>query len=798
MRPEHLRDMLACNRRRAINRLLRALQATESLAQAGALPSCCRWMLGSRLVFLKKKHGTKPRPVRVGEVWRRVVAKHSLQQHSAKVRKRMLEAHQYGVAIPGGGEILIHTRRVLEQSLKLDAATGVWAIVDVDFVNAFPSFEWDAIDEAMAAQLPELAAWTQWCHQEPADIDLPCGGVHHARRGAEQGCPHGSLQCGVVLAEVVKEAAAEMSRRKGGGKTGCFSFWYCDDGQAVCRPQDVDLFLECLDTVAARAGATRGEGVDVKSSVRLIGHPDALAAFDGDWATERVQRTCKIGVPNADCEVLGAAAGAPAASAALFEARTAALRELHGALAEVNDPAAELTMGRLCADVSRVTHLLRAAGPELDHELLGEHDEILDNFVARTLGGDLPRSSLDQAALGASEGGLGFRRAVGLALPAFVASRIEARPFVQRLFDAMAAEGVEVPRALALYDEQTDAALEKLLGGLNASRAGLARSSCECAAEAAAARLAALQRGERLVPTGAPVGDGQAADLLLGELGAEDPEHPAGPAARRPRLQRVLATLHDKERLEALTAEAAGPDQRRLQELSDKTVSSEWLWALDPAQPASLEPDAYVAAARLRLGASFALEPLQCRICSGTLDPRGSHALCCAPGESTRGHNDVRDNVFDLARQADATAEKETLGLLDTAPGFRPADVLTTAVSPGWVSCLDVGVAAPEAQNAGDDCTESMRRRKRRVYAKYLDALEAEGIEYKPLVWSCWGREHPDTTAVLTQLARQAARRRGAADHKELLRRVRAQVGAALARRAAAMLRACLPSGLGL
>ena len=112
---------------------------------------------------------------------------------------------------------------------------------------------------------------------------------------------------------------------------------------------------------------------------------------------------------------------------------------------------------------------------------------------------------------------------------------------------------------------------------------------------------------------------------------------------------------------------------------------------------AAVEPDAYVAAVRLRLGAGFADQPLQCRVCAGTLDPADLHALCCAQGESTRGHTDARDCVFDLARLADATAEKETLGLLDTAPGLRPANVLTSAVSPGWVSALDVGIAAPHA-----------------------------------------------------------------------------------------------------
>ena len=206
MRPEHLRDMLSCNRRRDVNRLLQAIHALEAKAAEGAPPATWKWMLESRLVFIAKKKGPAPRPVRVGEVWRRVVAKHSLHQHGHRVRQRMLDAHQYGVAIPGGADVLVHTRTVLERCLQDDPSTGVWAVIDLDFENAFPSLEWPAIDKGMDSLMPELAPWTQWCHEGPSDISLPSGSVHRAGRGAEQGDPHGSLQCGVVLADVARTA----------------------------------------------------------------------------------------------------------------------------------------------------------------------------------------------------------------------------------------------------------------------------------------------------------------------------------------------------------------------------------------------------------------------------------------------------------------------------------------------------------------------------------------------------------------------------------------------------------------
>ena len=87
-----------------------------------------------------------------------------------------------------------------------------------------------------------------------------------------------------------------------------------------------------------------------------------------------------------------------------------------------------------------------------------------------------------------------------------------------------------------------------------------------------------------------------------------------------------------------------------------------------------------------------------------------------------------------------------------------------------------------------------MCARKRHDYAKYLDELEQrEGIIYKPLIWSAWGRAHPETDIVLHNLARQVARRRGLRDHHMILRRTRAAVGVQLMRRVARMFLSCVP-----
>ena len=61
-----------------------------------------------------------------------------------------------------------------------------------------------------------------------------------------------------------------------------------------------------------------------------------------------------------------------------------------------------------------------------------------------------------------------------------------------------------------------------------------------------------------------------------------------------------------------------------------------------------------------------------------------------------------------------------------------------------------------------------------------------------PMVWSAFGREHPDTSAVFETLARAAARRRGWRCHRLLLRRTRCAIGVQLVCGAVRMTRAVL------
>ena len=111
----------------------------HAAASAGTLPAEARWITASRVCFLKKKRGPVPRPIRVGEVLRRVVAKRLAYDARQSAGKLLLEHRQFGAGIPGGLDALVAFRLTAEKVLLRRERR--MAVVDIDLAKAFPSFE---------------------------------------------------------------------------------------------------------------------------------------------------------------------------------------------------------------------------------------------------------------------------------------------------------------------------------------------------------------------------------------------------------------------------------------------------------------------------------------------------------------------------------------------------------------------------------------------------------------------------------------------------------------------------------
>ena len=82
--------------------------------------------------------------------------------------------------------------------------------------------------------------------------------------------------------------------------------------------------------------------------------------------TNRIRDTCQILPHNSKIEVLGTLIGTPKGRDDFFEGRLNKLQALREDLADNEDAGIELLLARLCANITKVAHLLRAHGCHLN------------------------------------------------------------------------------------------------------------------------------------------------------------------------------------------------------------------------------------------------------------------------------------------------------------------------------------------------------------------------------------------------------------------------------------------------
>ena len=197
-----------------------------------------------------------------------------------------------------------------------------------------------------------------------------------------------------------------------------------------------------------------------------------------------------------------------------------------------------------------------------------------------------------------------------------------------------------------------------------------------------------------------------------------------------------------------------------MSDLAARDANHEWLWMIDANKGVALTPDDYVAAVIMRLLAAGTETSAFCGNCGSVpIGTSGTHCLLCARGQSTTGHNKVRDVLFKACSQTEPSTEIEPVGLILSRPLLRPADVLTGASGlTGCLAALDVGICSPNARGAGDDCLQSMLNRKNDRMKPFETELDQAGVQYKPIIFSCYGRPHDDAIKMVSSLARRIAR----------------------------------------
>jgi hypothetical protein len=823
LRPEHLHAFSTTRRAGARHRYDEAMRAFVGAAIRGELPECAWWITGSSLTFIKKKgagDSDAPRPLRVGEVLRRCVAKRIAAAERATMRKLFVQRRQFGVACPGGAEVLIHHR--IQTRAAVAGAGDHMVTWDADISNCFGSLLWPAVDDSVKRHIPGALPWTRWCHRAPVRVILPGGHSYHTQRGAEQGDPLGSAYAAAVIADVCDMAhglahtmrtslvgtrptaaavldtiatqrATYFGTLPSDARTSAdlllqppppadslawdasaaattvvverapqvADVWYIDDSYIRGDALDGDLWLAAWDMVGAATGVRRST---TKSLVRRGRADMALPPYSA--------ATCADTPHSAPVKCLGVRLGQEAQQLAQEVEKA---RLLHEAIATLDDPALVLVLTRASADVCRIVHLLRAVGPVAEKPL-ADFDDLMREAVGRVVRTEVTDLAAEQATWGVRAGGLGLRKATATAGPAHVASLVESEQLVSWLTRECAKLGVGGVTPAASITARAATAIDALLSSIDheptrvAVKEGIADARADIGPSAVPAILRDRPPSSGRPPPRPPPSPGD----IVADASGDAKQSKAAPHGLQHKILAHLDTLRLTQQIAPLRAVARSSmplmDAERLlrlQDLADRSTSHDWLWAINPAHGPVLPPDAYITSVRLRLGlpvASYAGER-PCAECGESVSAvhLGPHALLCAKGRRVIRHNLLRDHLHSLARASDPASRLEA-ALVDSpdAELRRPADLLLSASPFGsgasGAMAVDVGIVAPHNHLAVRCDSDPLDAYLKRKVDKSLADCRNVGWAFYPFIVSAHGRPHPGASRMVSRLCAKAAR----------------------------------------
>eukprot|EP00973_Karenia_brevis_P058068 8084212-Karenia_brevis.AAC.1 len=192
--------------------------------------------------------------------------------------------------------------------------------------------------------------------------------------------------------------------------------------------------------MSGEAGATRNRQ---KTYVIVYAEDAALDTHSVVWRLDEMRELATVCDPTRKLRTLGAALGGRESQVKQLQNKTAVVRAMHDKLRACGKTQIEYVLGRASLGYSRATHLLRTCGAVYAEEskALEEFDDVLRHTLDRLAPG-IDGAGQAQAELCVSAGGLGWRSAKNVALPATVAARTMARPKVEELATALECAGL--------------------------------------------------------------------------------------------------------------------------------------------------------------------------------------------------------------------------------------------------------------------------------------------------------------------------------------------------------------------
>ena len=160
MYPEHLSSAIRCNNPEQSRIAMQNLTSLINFFSASRLPNDIGPTFCNASLTTLKKRKTAVRPIAVGEVFHRLMAK-CLVSFAKEAAIEIVCPNQLGVSIRGGAESIIHAKKLKYVEWGKKEGLG---FLQLNFENAFNSFKRQGVLSDCLKQIPCIYPFLKSCY----------------------------------------------------------------------------------------------------------------------------------------------------------------------------------------------------------------------------------------------------------------------------------------------------------------------------------------------------------------------------------------------------------------------------------------------------------------------------------------------------------------------------------------------------------------------------------------------------------------------------------------------------------